>query len=244
MSIVFLTTLITAFFRLIFIFDSCSDIAVHKQKDINMKIFELKDIKFKSILDIPYLSFEERKITTLLGKSGGGKTTILRLLNKMISPCSGQVLYNGKNLDSLNSVHHRSNVAMLSQNPIIFQGSIRDNLNIALKFQEQQGKSDEELKDILNRLELVKDLDETADKLSGGEKQRLALGRILILDPEVCLFDEPSSALDDYTEEFIIDMLVKHVKTTTKTAIMVTHSRTMANKYSDEIVEVKKGQVS
>jgi putative ABC transport system ATP-binding protein len=209
-----------------------------------MKIFELKDIKFKSILDVPYLSFDEGKVTTLLGKSGGGKTTILRLLNKMISPCSGQVLYNGTDLESLNSVNHRRNVVMLSQNPIIFQGNIRDNLNTALKFQEKPEKSDDELKDVLDRLELTKGLDENAYKLSGGEKQRLALGRILLLDSEVYLFDEPSSALDDHTEEFIIDMLVKHVKTTKKTAIMVTHSRTMANKYSDVTIGIAGGHIT
>ncbi len=177
-------------------------------KAVTMKMFELKDIKFKTILDIPKLSFERGKITTLLGKSGG------------------------------------RNVVMLSQNPIIFQGNIRNNLNIALKFQDKQEKTDSELKKILEKLELPKTLETDASELSGGEKQRLALGRILLLNADIYLFDEPSSSLDDVTEEFIIDMLVNHVKTNNKSAILVTHSKTMANKYSDVIIGIAGGNIT
>ena len=208
-----------------------------------MKQFELKNIKYKHILDIDNLSFESKKITTLQGKSGGGKTTILKLLNKMISPCSGEILYNGTPLHHINSVEHRRNVVMLSQNSIIFPGSIADNLNIALRFQDQEPATEQKLTDILERLELEKQLHEPAQNLSGGEKQRLALGRILLLNPDVYLFDEPSASLDDTTEEFIIDMLTSHVKEENKTAIIVTHSKDMARKYSDIIFEVKDGRV-
>jgi len=208
-----------------------------------MKLFEFKNVKYKHILDIDDLSFEGGRITTLQGKSGGGKTTILKLLNKMISPCSGEILYNGKPLHDINSVEHRHNVVMLSQNSIIFSGSIADNLNIALKFQDQEPASEQKLKDILEQLELDKKLDDDAYSLSGGEKQRLALGRILLLNPDVYLFDEPSASLDDTTEEFIINMLTSHVKKKNKTAIIVTHSKDMARKYSDIIFEVKDGRV-
>jgi putative ABC transport system ATP-binding protein len=208
-----------------------------------MKLFELKNIKYKHILDIPEISFEKGKITTLQGKSGGGKTTILKLLNKMISPCSGDVLYNGSNLADINSVEHRRNVVMLSQNVILFPGTIADNLNIALKFQDKELANDQKLKDILKQLELNKKLDEDAHSLSGGEKQRLALGRILLLNPDVYMFDEPSSSLDDATEEFIIDLLTSHVKEKKKTAIIVTHSKDMAKKHSDIIFEVENARV-
>jgi putative ABC transport system ATP-binding protein len=208
-----------------------------------MKLFELKNIKYKHILDIADLSFESEKITTLQGKSGGGKTTILKLLNKMISPCSGEILYNGKSLHDTNSVEHRRNVVMLSQNSIIFPGDIADNLNIALKFQDQKPASEQKLKEILEQLELEKQLHEPAENLSGGEKQRLALGRILLLNPDVYLFDEPSFSLDDTTEEFIIDMLTSHVRKKNKTAIIVTHSKEMASRYSDIIFEVVGGRI-
>jgi len=208
-----------------------------------MKLFELKNIKYKHILDIADLSFEGGKITTLQGKSGGGKTTILKLLNKMISPCSGKILYNGKPLHDINSIEHRRNVVMLSQNSIIFPGNIADNLNIALKFQDQEPATEQKLKDILEQLELKKQLHEPAQNLSGGEKQRLALGRILLLNPDVYLFDEPSASLDDTTEEFIIDMLTSHVKEKNKTAIIVTHSKYMASRYSDIIFEVVGGKI-
>ncbi len=208
-----------------------------------MKLFELKNVTYKHVLDIADLSFEGGKITTLQGKSGGGKTTILKLLNKMISPCIGEILYNGTPLQDINSVEHRRNVVMLSQNSIIFPGSIADNLNIALKFQDQEPATEAELKEILKKLELDKQLHEPALNLSGGEKQRLSLGRILLLNPEVYLFDEPSSSLDDTTEEFIIDMLTSHVREENRSAIIVTHSKDMSKRYSDIIFDVIGGRI-
>jgi putative ABC transport system ATP-binding protein len=205
-------------------------------------MFEFANVKYKNIIDIPSLQIEKEKITTLIGSSGSGKTTLLRMLNKLISPTEGNIFYNGIDLRSINSVFHRREVAMLSQNPGIFEGSIRDNLNAGIVFQGKELLSDTVLEQTLEQVRLNKNLDELASTLSGGEKQRLALGRIMVLNPSVYLLDEPSSALDDKTEDLLIQMLVDHVKRNKKTAIMVTHSKTIARKYSDIIIEISKGK--
>ncbi|MBO8158441.1 ATP-binding cassette domain-containing protein [Thermosyntropha sp.] len=207
-------------------------------------MFEFVNVKYKEIVDLPSFCIEEGKVTTLVGQSGSGKTTILKLLNKMISPTQGKVLFKGKDLKEINSVLHRRNVVMLTQNSAIFPGTIRDNLNIGLMFQEKKEADDEVLKQILKKIMLSKDLDAPVATLSGGEKQRLALGRLLLLNPEVYLLDEPSSALDDETEEIIIKMLIEHVHIYNKTIIMVTHSKNIAEKYSDTIIEVERGRIA
>ncbi len=205
-------------------------------------MFEFIGVKYKEILDIPQLNIN-KGITVFLGASGSGKTTLLRMLNKMISPTDGCILYDGKDLKKLGSVEHRRNVMMLSQAPAMFEGTIRDNLTIAYRFQEKEIPGDLELTRILAKVQLNKELDASVDQLSGGEKQRLALGRLLLCNPAVYILDEPSSALDDETEDTIIKMVAEHVDSTNKSVIMVTHSKSVAEKYADEIVEMTNGKV-
>ncbi len=205
-------------------------------------MFELIDVKYQEVVDIPNLYISEG-LTVLLGASGSGKTTVLRLLNKMLSPTQGRILFKGNDIKQIHSVEHRRNVMMLSQNPAMFEGNIKDNLTIAFRFQEKEIPGDEELYRIIAKVQLNKELDTPVNQLSGGEKQRLALGRIFLLDPSVYLLDEPSSALDENTEDMIIKMLSEHIKKAKKSAIMVTHSKSVAEKYGDEIIEMAGGKI-
>lgn len=207
-------------------------------------MFQFIDVRYEDILDVPSLFIEKGKITTLVGVSGSGKTTILRMLNKMLSPTQGRIMFHDTDLGAINTVTHRRQVTMLSQNPVVFEGSIRDNLNIGLKFQEKSLLNDDVLLDMLENVKLKKALDMSPSILSGGEKQRLALGRVLLLNSEIYLLDEPSAALDDETEQTIIQMVTEYVRKENKTLVMVTHSKAMAEKYSDTIIEVSEGRCS
>jgi putative ABC transport system ATP-binding protein len=194
-------------------------------------------------LDINKLRIESHKVTCIVGGSGSGKTTLLRLLNKLISPDSGEILYNGDSINNIDAVKLRRDVVMLPQSPAIFNGTIKDNLLVGLKFSEKPLVSDMKLLETLQLINLHKDLNETPDTLSGGEKQRLALGRVVLMDPEVLLLDEPSSALDEDTEHIIINSLVKYSRKNNKTLIMVTHSKKVANTFSDYIIVMKNGEI-
>lgn len=204
-------------------------------------MFLLKEVKYKHILDIKELHIKRNKITCIIGESGSGKTTLLRLLNKLISCDKGEILYDNQSLSDIDSVELRRNVVMLPQSPAIFKGSIKDNLLIGLKFSEKPLLPDNSLSQVLKLMNLNKELSEDADKLSGGEKQRIALGRVILLQPEVLLLDEPSSALDEDTENLIFNALVNYTKDNNKTLIMVTHSKKVAHHFSDEIIEIKNG---
>jgi len=205
-------------------------------------MFEFKDVKFKEILDIPTLFIAKEKITSLIGPSGSGKTTILKMLNKMLSPTEGSIIFNKQSLDEIDSVAHRRHVTMLSQAPAMFDGDIKDNLIAGLKFQKREIPSDKILSDMLVKVKLNKELSSPTLTLSGGEKQRLALARVLLLNSEVYLLDEPSSALDEATAEAIIEMITGYARSGNKTLVMVTHSKSIAQRFSDEIIEVFNGQ--
>lgn len=202
-------------------------------------MFTLKNVKYKDILDIKDLNINKHQVTCIIGESGSGKTTLLRLLNKLISCDSGEIFYNNQSLKDINSIELRREVVMLPQSPAIFSGSVKDNLLIGLKFAEKPIVSDDKLNDILKLVGLNKKLTENAENLSGGEKQRLAIGRIILLQPEVLLLDEPSSALDEDTENMIIETVINYTKENNKTLIMVTHSKKIAHLFSDKIIVIK-----
>lgn len=206
-------------------------------------MFSLKEVIYKDILNIKSLNIKKNKVTCIIGQSGSGKTTLLRLLNKMISCDSGEIFYENKLLNNIDSINLRREVVMLPQSPAIFNGSIRDNLLIGLKFSEKPFVEDDKLSLVLKMVNLNKNLSDDAEKLSGGEKQRVALGRVILMEPEVLLLDEPSSALDEDTEHMIIEALVNYTKEKNKTLIMVTHSRKVASSFSDEIIEIERGRV-
>lgn len=206
-------------------------------------VFLMKQVKYKDILNVENLHIQKHKITCIVGESGSGKTTLLRLLNKLISCDTGEIFYNKQSINDIDSVKLRREVVMLPQSPAIFNGSIKDNLLIGLKFSEKPNVSDDKLYEALKMVNLNKSLNEDAKKLSGGEKQRVALSRVILMKPEVLLLDEPSSALDEDTEHLVIESLANYTKKNNKTLIMVTHSKKVTTLFSNQIIEIKKGIV-
>lgn len=206
-------------------------------------MFELKNVKFRDILTVDELELKAQQVTCIVGKSGGGKTTLLKLLNNLISADSGTILYKGKEIDTYNPIALRREVMMLPQQPVMFSGTIRENFNKTLRFTEQEVASDEVYKDLLQQVGLKLPLEADTKDLSGGEKQRVALARVLLLHPETLLLDEPSSALDDETEGFIIGMVVDYTRKRKGTLIMVTHAMSVAERFADVTITLFDGKI-
>ncbi|MFA7582679.1 MAG: ATP-binding cassette domain-containing protein [Proteiniphilum sp.] len=206
-------------------------------------MFELKNVKFRDILTVDELELKAQQVTCIVGKSGGGKTTLLKLLNNLISADSGTILYKGKEIDTYNPIALRREVMMLPQQPVMFSGTIRENFNKTLHFTEREAASDEVYTDLLQQVGLKLPLEADTKDLSGGEKQRVALARVLLLHPETLLLDEPSSALDDETEGFIIGMVVDYTRKRKGTLIMVTHAMSVAERFADVTITLFDGKI-
>ncbi|MEF9962460.1 MAG: ATP-binding cassette domain-containing protein [Erysipelotrichaceae bacterium] len=203
-------------------------------------MFEINNLKFKNILKIDHLIMD-RAITCIVGTSGSGKTTLLKMLNRLYDAQEGEIFYNQKNIKEISSIQLRRQVIMLGQTPIIYPGSIEDNLQIGLIFSEKKLADKETLKSYLKKVNLDKELDDSCNKLSGGEKQRLCLARVMLMNGDVYLLDEPSSALDKETELFMIHNLIEFVLEKQKTLIMVTHSSEIASAYPHSIMKLVQG---
>ncbi|MFA2767799.1 ABC transporter ATP-binding protein [Bacillus pacificus] len=203
-------------------------------------MFILKDVTYKDILHIPYLQIQKEKITCIIGESGSGKSTLLRMLNDLQSPTSGTIEYNGKLISDYPPIQLRRDVVMLGQTPPIFDGTIKDNLLMGLRLSEKTFPNDAALRSALTTVSLEKNLEDNANSLSGGEKQRLAFARIVLMDPPVYLLDEPTSALDSDTEQRVMKQFTTLAREKNKTVIVITHSQQLPEEIADDIIEISK----
>lgn len=206
-------------------------------------MFKLRHVRYKDILAIDQLDICSGGVTCIIGKSGSGKTTLLKLLNHLISCDAGEIEAFHKPISEWDPIVLRRKVVMLSQTPAMFTGTVKDNLLIGRKFSERPPLSDIQLADALKRVHLDIDLDADSSTLSGGEQQRVALARVLLLKPEVLLLDEPSSALDENTTQFVMREIVQYVISEQKTLIMVTHSMSVVQDFANHIIEINDGKV-
>ncbi|PFJ62000.1 ABC transporter ATP-binding protein [Bacillus thuringiensis] len=203
-------------------------------------MFILKDVIYKDILHIPYLQIKNEKITCIIGESGSGKSTLLRMLNDLQSPTSGTIEYNGKLISDYPPIQLRRDVVMLGQTPPIFDETVKDNLLMGLRLSEKTFPNDDALRSALQTVSLDKQLEDSATSLSGGEKQRLAFARIVLMDPPVYLLDEPTSALDSDTERRVMKQFTELARKKKKTVIFITHSQQLPEEIADDIIEISK----
>lgn len=175
--------------------------------------FEFKDVVFsytnKKVLDKLNFKINANETVAFVGKSGAGKTTIFNLLCKMYDIDSGVITIDGVDIKKLDKDSIRGNITIISQNPYIFNMSIRDNLRLV-----KSSLTNDEMKNACKLACLDEYIDTLPDKydtiigeggvnLSGGQKQRLAIARALVQKTEIILFDEATSALDNETQEKI-----------------------------------------
>jgi putative ABC transport system ATP-binding protein len=206
-------------------------------------LFELKNVTVNGILQIDQLTIPGNQFTCILGPSGSGKSTLLRLLNDLSSPDEGKIFYKNKPINEFDPLQLRRTVVMVSQAPVIFQGSIEDNLQIGLSFSGKEEASVKEMETMLELFMLDKKLGDEAENLSGGEKQRLSWARAMLLDPEVFLLDEPTSALDEETARTVLTRFFEYAKKRSKTVIMITHSKELAELTAENTIDMSQSSL-
>jgi len=164
-----------------------------------------------TILNDISITLDSQASYAIAGPSGSGKTTLLKLLNIMILPTDGSIYFQGKPLLKQPLENHRRKTAMVFQEPVLFQGSVEDNLRMPfdLKKWRHEMPDFKRIRDILSICTLPAEiLHRNTNILSGGEKQRLAIARALLVNPDILLLDEPTSALDVETAERIFNNIV------------------------------------
>lgn len=199
-----------------------------------------KDVR---ILNNVNLDIPKGVIMGVIGPSGSGKSTFLRALNRLWEPASGSVFLDGVDICELDVISLRRKVGMLFQVPVMFEGTVADNIRYGPQLQGKK-PSDNEIYKLLT----LADLDSSFYKKPGGElsvgqAQRVALARTLANEPEVLLLDEPTSALDPISTQNIEDVLVKLKKDRGMTIVMVSHSIKQIQKIADLVCLLVNGEI-
>ena len=214
----------------------------------NIKI-EIKDLFVSygtnTILKGVNLNIYENEIVVLIGSSGGGKTTLLRTLNLLNEPASGDILFNGISIinSKININLLRTKIGMVFQNFNLFNNlNVLGNLILApvkLKLLTKDEAKNKALT-LLKEMNLEGYENKKVSSLSGGQKQRVAIARTLMMDPEIILFDEPTSALDP---EMVGEVLntIKGLKNKGITMVIVTHEMNFAKDIADKILFIDQG---
>lgn len=174
------------------------------------------------------------KITTLVGPSGAGKTTLFRLCNGLISPTKGDILIEGKSIQSYEPTSLRRKVGLALQSATMLNGTVFQNLALPKELIEEQ-LTEEEAKDFLTSVSLNSNLiNKDIKELSGGERQKVSIARTLVNRPEILLLDEITSSLDRVSKQEIEELIIKINKDFHVTIIWITHNLKQATKIGED----------
>jgi putative ABC transport system ATP-binding protein len=188
------------------------------------------------------LDVHRAELIGVVGPSGSGKSSFLRLLNRLDEPTSGTVFLGGQDYRHLPPRELRRRVGMVTQRPFLFPGNVASNLRFG-PLQRGETLSDKDVAELLERVGLPGFATRDVVNLSGGEQQRVSLARALANRPEVLLLDEPTSALDEEAKSGIEELICKLARETSLTCVLVTHDRDQARRMCPRVALMEKGRL-
>lgn len=190
----------------------------------------------RTVLQIDHLEIEAGEIFSVVGPSGAGKSTLLRLLGLLEKPTSGvlDVSIGEHPFSAINAtIAQRRQVTMVFQRPFLMSRTVFDNVAYGLRI---RGKYDEQaVWDVLERVSLTQLAKASAHTLSGGEMQRVAVARALVIEPQVLLLDEPTANLDPYNARIIEDLIREQHERYQTTIALITHNIFQARRLATRV---------
>ena len=216
-----------------------------------LKIENLKKVYGKGeaeVIAVNDVSFEveEGEFVAIIGPSGSGKTTILHMIAGLEKPTAGKIYFYGKDMYEMNkrdlTILRRQKIGIIYQfYNLISTLNVEENITLPIELDKKKGNR-EKLDKIIKFLNIDNRKKHLPNEISGGQQQKVAIGRALIIDPNIILADEPTGNLDSNSSEEIIQLFKKINKEYHQTIIMITHNLEIA-KQADKIIQIKDGKI-
>jgi ABC-type sugar transport system ATPase subunit len=209
-------------------------------------LIEIRDLlvqrEKKTVLDIEHLSVEAGEVLAIVGPNGAGKSTLFLTLARLLKVARGTIHFDGHS--SLNTLEYRRRIALVLQEPLLMDTSVKDNAAIGLRFRGiPKAEAERRVVHWLERLGVAHLAERPARKLSGGESQRVSLARAFVLQPELLLLDEPFTALDAPTRLRLLEDLQSVLAETSTTTIFITHDLQEASKLATRMAVMLNGRI-
>jgi tungstate transport system ATP-binding protein len=196
------------------------------------------------VLDVGHLQIERNEVLAVVGPNGAGKSTLLLAMARLIKPERGDILFDGVLVAGESDRTYRRRIALVLQDPLLFDTTVHDNVATGLKFRGLHKKEIAPRVDTwLERLGIIHLKNRRAGELSGGEGQRVSLARALVLSPELLLLDEPFGALDPPTRNRLLDDLRRILPESGTTTIFITHNLPEARQLAGRMAIIVSGRV-
>jgi len=202
--------------------------------------------RLQRVLQETTLHVDTGEVLVIVGPSGGGKSTLLRLFNRLLEPDSGKILLAGNNIQTIDPPLLRARIPLVAQKPYLFSGTVRDNLQASAKLRraELPDLNDPNLRELLELCQVNQSwIDRDARKLSIGQQQRICLARALLGPCQALLLDEPTSALDRPTADLLAQTFRELARLKNLAIIVVTHDLRLAEHCADRMALLLDGSV-
>ena len=198
------------------------------------------NVSFKDILNYPEIEIQEKKATFINGASGCGKSTLFRLFNATQSPDSGSIIYDGKDIETFDTISLRQQILLVGQSVYLFDGTIQDNFNQFYSFRQVEPLSEDKMSYFLSLSCCDFSLKTDCSVMSGGERQRIFLAICISFMPKVLMLDEPTSALDSVSSNQLLFNMKNFCEEHQITLLVISHDKTLTEKYADEIITIER----
>jgi len=211
-----------------------------------LSLLDFKNVSYanggQTILSNLTFSIHSGDFLSITGPSGSGKSTFLKLCSHLISPVEGEIQFKGKDLNDYNPAELRRRIAYCFQTPFLFGETVRENMDFP--FIVRNAKPDHRrVNELLSLFQMENEyLDKEVKNLSGGEKQRLALIRSLIFEPEILLLDEVTSSLDA-NNALIAEHVIAMMNEKGISVLWVTHNPEQIQKYANRLLTLEAGKI-
>jgi putative ABC transport system ATP-binding protein len=199
-------------------------------------------VKEKILVEDVTFEVQTGEVLAIVGPSGSGKSSLLRLLNRLDEPTSGMVYVEGIDYRQVEPRELRRKLGLVNQRPYLFPGTVEENLRFGPQ-QRSETLSQETIEELLTRVGLKGYASRNVGNLSGGEAQRVSVARTLANSPLVLLLDEPTSALDETSKREVEATIQRVVREQGLTCIMVTHDTAQAARLADRALVLEAGRV-
>ncbi|MGH4123737.1 MAG: ABC transporter ATP-binding protein [Clostridium sp.] len=207
---------------------------------MNELLFKASNLIYKANLTYDNIKIKQGVINFIVGESGCGKSTFLKLLNASINPISGDLLYKGISLNEYEPIALRREVSLVSAEPFLFDESIMDNFKTFYSLRQLPMPKSDYINYIMELCSVNVPLDQNASTLSSGERQRVYISIFLSLCPKVILLDEPTSALDEKNSHQVMENIINFCKKKNIDIVIVSHDKSIVEEFCENKIEIIK----